>query len=144
MLTNEITLKEVLPAILNYLPVVIVLVICYVIEIKLMNKGIIFATDVNSKIAKAKKLKQYTTGTIVGSNQKYFIEKRSYYVRYKYSINGKQRTKMVRFNVEGHERFPEHITIYYLENKVYTDYDFPVSDALQQALFTVLPWIVTG
>lgn len=111
-----------------------------VLEIVLTNKRIIgFRRE--KKIEKAKQLGQVVTAHIDSKRVTYDYGRDGYEsARYVYSIHGgRKRTKIIRFSVQGRRvTFPEAISVYYLGNQIYTDYDNPA--VIPGILFLAIPF----
>ena len=83
-------------------------------------------------IEKAKSLGQIAKGKLCGKQRRRVRnhkDSKYVYARYSYEINGvEHKTKPLRFSHTGnhtHTHFREEIEVYYLNGKVYTNYDQP-------------------
>lgn len=138
--------REVFPEISEIIPMLPAfgaLIGSFIVVCILCKKKII-GCSLAKKIQKAKDLGQIVEGRL-DSDKRVVNYKNDgvEYARYVYSINGgRKRRKVVRCNTCSFTHgWPDTIKIYYLGNKVYTDYDNP---PLYDALIFFLPFVIAG
>ena len=121
-----------------FFPEVMVVVLTFVIETKFLNFFEIGSLE--SKIKKAASLGQVVEGKIDEKNSKYTGDRNYVGAKYKYSINGVEKTKTVFFRAVGtYHQFPEKINVYYLDDKIFTEHD---RDDFRGILFPIIPFAV--
>lgn len=121
-----------------YLPEVLVVIAVFIIEAKFIN--VFERGSLASKIKKASSLGQVVEGVIDHKNTKITSDRRYVSANYKYCINGKSGKKFVSFKAVGtYHQFPDKIKIYYLDDKIFTDYD---RDNFRGILFPIIPFVV--
>lgn len=121
-------LKDVWGLLASFLPFIIGFVFTYVVEFKLLRK-IDFLWDKDYKIQKAKNLGQVVTATLKSREVEYVSRDDYKSAKYTYVLNGRKRSKVIIFGSQQNTgctaRYPKEIMIYYLGNRIYTDYDKP-------------------
>lgn len=125
------------------IPSYVALIVSFIVVFILARKKII-GHSWAKKVQKAKDLGQIVEGKLDGGKRVINTQRDGVeFARYVYSINGgKKRTKIVRCNTCSYvHEWPDTINIYYLGNKVYTDYD---KRPLYDALIFLLPFVIAG
>lgn len=136
-------MQQAIELIVPSIPALLAFVATWVIEIILVNKKII-CHGKEKKIEKAKELGQVVTARLDSRKYQYDYNENGHgAARYIYSIDGiHQKKKVISVN---HGRrwttFPDTINIYYLGNKIYTDYD---KSSAWNLLIPILPILVGG
>lgn len=135
------SIQEVIPIykeISVFLPEVLVVIIIFIIEAK--NIDVFYKGSVMERIERAKELGQVVTGVLDDRKKAFSRDKNFVHAWYKYSINGSVGRIRVEFNARGvWFTFPEKLNVYYLDNKVYTDYS---GDPFRGILFPIIPFVV--
>ena len=121
-----------------FLPEVLVVIAVFIIEAKYID--VFYKGSVMEKIERAKELKQVVIGTLDDKKKKFCRDRNFISAWYKYSINGHKGRIRVEFNARGvWFTFPDKVNVYYLDNKVYTDY---TGDPFRGILFPIIPFVV--
>jgi len=121
-----------------FLPEVLVVIFVFVIEAK--NINIFYKGSVMEKIERAKELGQVVEGVLDDKKKSFSKDKNFVSAWYKYSINGHKGRIRVEFNARGvWFTFPDKVNVYYLDNKVFTDY---TGDPFRGILFPIIPFVV--